>query len=140
MEGIENKENQSVATQESQGCQAGHPCEKREMRQEYMPAVDIIDAENETTLVLDMPGVDCDSVDITVEKNILTIKGKPIEDTFEGKTLVYSEYGVGDFERSFTLSEDLSRDGIAATMKDGVLQVKLPKAKPVAKKIEVGVS
>lgn len=140
MEGIENKDTKSVATRENQGCQAGQPREKRETRQEYMPAVDIIDSENETVLVLDMPGVDCDSVDITVEKNILTIKGTPNEDAVEGKTLVYSEYGIGDFERSFTLSEELDKEGIAATMKDGVLHVKLPKAKPVSKKIEVGVS
>lgn len=140
MESTENKNTRDVAVQEARECQEGIPCESREMRQEYVPAVDILDSEGETSLILDMPGVDFESVDITVEKNVLTIKGKPKEEMFDGKTLVYSEYGIGDFERSFTLSDDLDKEGISATMKDGVLQVKIPKSKPVAKKIAVRVS
>lgn len=104
----------------------------------YVPAVDIVDAEKETVLVIDMPGVEDKNVDLTVEKNILTIHAKPAPEAFEGKTLVYSEYGVGDYRRSFSLSDEVDRDGITASIKDGVLEVRLPKSTPVTKKIAVG--
>lgn len=111
---------------------------KAEPGRAYIPAVDIVDNDADTLLVLDMPGVNQDNIDLTLEKNILTIEAKPAEMTFEGKTLVYSEYGVGDFRRAFSLSEDIDRDNITASLKDGVLTVKLTKTAPVTKKITVG--
>lgn len=104
----------------------------------YMPSADVIDGESETLVILDMPGVSGDDVELTLEKNILTIEAVPAAQAFPGKNLVYSEYGVGDFRRSFSLSEDINRDGISASMKNGVLTVKLSKIVPVARKIAVG--
>ena len=104
----------------------------------YVPAVDIIDNESDTLLLLDMPGVEDSGVDLTLEKNILTIHAAPAAAAYEGKNLVYSEYGVGDYRRSFSLSEEVDRDGITASLKDGVLKVRLPKMAPVTKKIAVG--
>lgn len=104
----------------------------------YMPSADVIDSDNETLVILDMPGVSCDDVELTLEKNILTIEAVPADQSFAGKSLVYSEYGVGDFRRSFSLSEDINRDDISASMKNGVLTVKLSKIAPVTKKINVG--
>lgn len=106
----------------------------------YLPAVDIIDGKDETILITDMPGVDQSGLEISIEKSVLTIKGTPKEQKYEGKGLVYSEYGVGDYERSFTLSEDVDRDHVSASIKDGVLKVKLPKAAPVTRKIAVEAS
>lgn len=104
----------------------------------YMPAVDIIDNEKEALLLLDVPGVLEGDVDLTLEKSILTIKARPQEKLFEGRELLYSEYGIGDYRRSFSLTEDIDADGITASMKDGVLKVRLPKRAPVTKKISVG--
>lgn len=104
----------------------------------YMPAVDIIDNEKDTLLVLDMPGVEDSGVDLTLEKNILTIHAKPVDIDTAGKELVYSEYGIGDYRRSFSLSEEVDRENITASLKDGVLRIKLPKSAPVTKKINVG--
>lgn len=114
--------------------------EEAQSRRSYAPTVDIIDAKDATTLVLDLPGVDEKNVDISVEKNILTIKGRQADPGFEQKSLVYSEYGTGDYHRTFVLSEDVDKDGIGATLKDGVLRVRLPKAQQVTKKITVGPS
>jgi HSP20 family protein len=93
----------------------------------YMLRVDIYEQDDETVLVADMPGVDEDSVDITLEKNVLTIKGY-VEEMMEGYGLAYSEYGVGDYERTFALSDEVDRNKIQASMKEGVLRLVLPKA------------
>lgn len=106
----------------------------------YVPAVDIIDNAKETLLVLDMPGVEDSGVDLTLEKNILTIHAKPADLDAGGKELVYSEYGIGDYRRSFSLSEEVDRDNITASLKEGVLKITLPKTAPVTKKIGVGQS
>jgi HSP20 family molecular chaperone IbpA len=89
-------------------------------------------------VVADVPGVDETHLDITLDKNVLTIRGTVEPPSFEGHTVVRTEYGVGDFERTFTLSDDVSRDGIEASVKDGVLQLKLPKtARSARQKINV---
>lgn len=107
-------------------------------RRAYVPAVDILDDKSETVLIMDLPGVAEKDVDISVEKNVLTIKGGQTDADIADRQLVYSEYGVGDYHRSFVLSDDVDRENIAATLKDGVLKVKLPKVSPVSKKIAVG--
>jgi HSP20 family molecular chaperone IbpA len=104
----------------------------------YRPAVDIIDAPHEMVVLADVPGVDETHLDITLNKNVLTIRGTVEPPSFEGYTPLQTEYGVGDFERTFTLSDDVSRDGIEASVKDGVLQLKLPKtARSARQKINV---
>jgi HSP20 family protein len=84
-----------------------------------------------------MPGVDENSVDITLEQNVLTINGyvAPVEP--EGYRLAYAEYRVGDYQRRFTISDQTDRDKIEAMMKDGVLRLHLPKMEPTARKIAV---
>lgn len=114
--------------------------ERLETRKAYVPSVDIIDNDNETTLLADMPGVDCDNIDITLEKDILTIKGKPNTEEYPGRSLAYSEYGIGDFQRSFSITDDVDRDGISASVIDGVLTVKIPKTTPTTKKIAVSIT
>jgi HSP20 family protein len=104
----------------------------------YRPAVDIVDAPNEMVVLADVPGVDETHLDITLDKNVLTIRGTVEPPAFEGHTSLQTEYGVGDFERTFTLSDDVSREGIEASVKDGVLQLKLPKtARSARQKINV---
>jgi HSP20 family protein len=104
----------------------------------YRPAVDIVDAPNEMVVLADVPGVDETHLDITLDKKVLTIRGTVEPPAFEGHTSLQTEYGVGDFERTFTLSDDVSREGIEASVKDGVLQLKLPKtARSARQKINV---
>jgi HSP20 family protein len=90
-------------------------------------AFDIYETAEAITVVTDMPGVDETSVDITLDKNVLTITGyvEPMQP--EGYSLAHAEYNIGDFERAFTLSDRIDREGIEATVKDGVLRLVLPK-------------
>jgi HSP20 family molecular chaperone IbpA len=75
-----------------------------------------------------MPGVDHDGVDITLERRVLTVRGRSTTCEHTGYQRVYNEYADGDYERVFTLSENIDRDRIEATLKDGVLHLVLPKA------------
>lgn len=106
-------------------------------RQTFIPPVDIIDGESDTTLIMDVPGVVCDGVDITIEKNVMTVKAKPEERDRNCDTPIYSEYRVGGYQRSFSLSDEVDQENISAAVKDGVLRIKLPKAAPVTKKVNV---
>lgn len=104
----------------------------------YVPRADIYETDDSLVIVADMPGVDEHSVDITLEKNVLNLKGYLDFETPENYSLAYAEYEVGDYERSFTLSDEIDRDKIEATISDGVLRVFLAKAGPAkTKKISV---
>ncbi len=104
----------------------------------YVPQVDIVESEDRILLVADLPGVDQDGIEVTLEKNILTLRGTVKPHTPEGFSLGYAEYAVGNFERAFTVSNDIDRQGIEAVIKDGVLKLTLPKAKhAVVQKIAV---
>ena len=93
----------------------------------YVPRADIYETDDQVTVIADMPGVDETLVDITLEKNTLTIRGFIEPEAHEGYTLSYAEYGVGDYERSFVLSNEIDREKIEASVKDGVLHLVLPK-------------
>lgn len=104
----------------------------------YRPLSDIVETAEGVTLILEMPGVAADNVDITLEKRVLTIRGKVQPTSPEALQLAYAEYGEGDFERSFTLGDDFDSDKIGAEVSHGVLTVTLPRlAEASPKKIAV---
>ena len=104
----------------------------------FVPQVDILESENQILLIADLPGVDQENLDVTLEKNVLTLRGTVKPHGPEGYQLAYAEYEVGNFERAFTVSNDIDRQGIEAVVKDGVLRLTLPKAKhAVLQKIAV---
>jgi HSP20 family protein len=89
-------------------------------------------------VIADMPGVSETSVDITLEKNTLTIRGQVEPDNYPDYTLSYAEYGVGDYERSFVLSDKIDQEHIEASVKNGVLRLLLPKQEEAkARRIQV---
>jgi HSP20 family protein len=102
--------------------------ERTRDRLAFVPRADVYETDDEIVVVADMPGVDANSVDITLEENVLTINGYVEPEPPEGHGLAYAEYRVGDYLRAFTLSDQIDRDGIEATVKDGVLRLRLPKA------------
>ncbi len=112
--------------------------EHTKSRPAFVPRTDIYESKDHLLLLADMPGVDQDAVDITLERNILTIHGKVNPPAIEGYGLSYSEFSVGDFRRVFTLSNEIDREGIQASMKNGVLKLVLPKSeRAMPKKITV---
>ncbi|HPC86953.1 MAG TPA: Hsp20/alpha crystallin family protein [Smithellaceae bacterium] len=100
----------------------------------FLPRVDIYENKDSLFLLADMPGVDEKTVDIELEKNILTITGRVENGHVGDATMLYSEYEIGDYERVFTLSDEIDRDKIVATVKNGVLRLELPKAEKVKPK------
>ena len=100
----------------------------------FVPRVDIYETRDALFLIADMPGVDEKTVDVELEKNILTISGRVEDSKVKDHTLVFSEYEVGDYERAFTLSDEIDREKIKAIVKQGVLRLELPKAEKVKPK------
>jgi len=112
--------------------------ERTRQRRVYTPDVDIIEKNDEIVVIADMPGVDEKSVEVILEKNMLTIYGKVDAEIPEHHRLLVSEYGIGDFHRAFTLSDEVEREKIMATVKNGVLKLILPKIESIkTKKIPV---
>jgi len=104
----------------------------------YAPAVDILETANNILVIADMPGVDERSVDVTLEKNLLTIHGMIDSTTHDDLEPGFSEYGVGDYQRAFSITDEIDRNNIRATVKDGVLKLVLPKSDRIkTRKIEV---
>ena len=104
----------------------------------YRPPVDIFDTGEGVKLMLEMPGVGRDDVQIDLERRVLTIRGRGRSTSPEGYRRVYAEYGEGDYERVFTLSEDIDEAAIRAEMSNGVLTLTLPRAEAAKpKRIEV---
>lgn len=94
----------------------------------FVPRADIYETEAGIFVKVDLPGVSESSVDISLEKNILSINGYTERSDPEGYSLAFAEYETGDFERSFRISNEIDREKISATIKHGVLTLELPKA------------
>ncbi len=94
-----------------------------------VPRTDIYESADQYLLLIDMPGVKKDSVDITLEQNILNIYGAAEQTEMPGYSLSYSEHEFGDYGRVFTLSNEIDTAGIEASVKNGVLKLVLPKSK-----------
>ena len=114
---------------QKQEAQAPQGAEFTRTRRVFMPRADIYETPDGIVLLADMPGVDEKGVDLTLEKNILTITGRVEPEVLpENARLAYEEYEIGDYQRVFTLSDEVDREGISASLKNGVLRVTLPKA------------
>lgn len=104
----------------------------------FVPRSDVYETGDSIVILAEMPGVAPDDVDITLERRMLTLRGRTLDAVHEGYRKVYAEYDEGEYERVFTLPEEIDRDNIKAVHKDGVLKLELPKAEPVkARRIEV---
>jgi len=110
-------------------------------RRVYVPRSDIYETNDDLVLVMDIPGTDENSVEITLEKSVLTVNAYPVFSRPENLTLAYAEYGEGDYQRSFALSDEIDRARIEAKVKNGVLWLRLPKAgasKPTKISVQAG--
>ena len=104
----------------------------------FLPNADIFETEDALTVVLEMPGVDRDNIDVSVENGLLTVEGKINVNKYEGLRPLYSEYNIGPYRRSFRISNRVDQDKIRAEMRDGVITLVLPKAEAAKpRRIEV---
>lgn len=112
---------------------------KQELRS-VQPRVDVFEDASGITLLADLPGVPREQLDIEIDGETLTIDGTVAIDTPDELQTLYSEVRVPRYRRSFTLSSELDRSRIAASLKDGVLRLRVPKqAQAQARRIEVQV-
>ena len=104
----------------------------------FVPPADILETNDAFIVLLEMPGADPESLNVTVENDVLTIAARTTPFSPEGYTLAYAEYQEGNYERAFTLPQQVDRDRADATFNNGVLRLVLPKTSPSpAKKITV---
>jgi len=106
--------------------QTGEPAP--EPRAYLTPPIDIHEGPEGLILEADLPGAGESQVTIQLEDNVLTLHAKVTPPAPEGARALHEEYHVGDFYRSFILSDEVERSGITAELKNGVLRLVLPKA------------
>jgi HSP20 family protein len=100
------------------------------------PAVDVVEKDNAYEIAAELPGMDENNIEVKYSDGILTIKGEKKEEKEEKKKDYYmSERRYGTFQRSFAVPDGVDADKIAASFKNGVLTVTLPKS-PEAQKRE----
>ena len=106
---------------------------------EWVPAVDIREESDQYVITADLPGVDPKEIEVTMEKGVLSLRGKRPPQTAEGdKAFARRERPAGSFHRSFVMPESADAAGITAQGKNGVLQVRIPKRqKPQPRRINV---
>ena len=80
------------------------------------------------TVVLEIPGVNKESVDVRVENDMLSVEGRVDFSNYAGFQPVYTEYNIGNYARSFQLSSKIEQGSIRAELKDGVMTLVLPKS------------
>lgn len=104
--------------------------EKHEERQaaRMIPAVDVIEDANGITLIADLPGVPKEKLNLRVGGDALMIEGETVLDAPAGMEASYAEVTLPGYRRSFTLSRELDPAHIEASLKNGVLRLRIPKA------------
>jgi HSP20 family protein len=116
---------QEIATKEKQPVQGQ---EKTRAGRFFLPEVDIQELKDSLKLWIDMPGVKQSDAEVTLNNGVLTIVGTVGTEAYQNLTPVYTEYNVGNYFRQFELNEDIDSQQIQASMKDGVLELTLPKS------------
>ena len=95
----------------------------------YVPTTDIYETEDALTLVMEMPGVGKQAIDVNVENDVLRVEARIDFSKYVGLEPLYTEYNIGYFARSFTLSSKIDQQQISAELDEGVLKLTLKKAK-----------
>ena len=111
---------------------------RRSFGQNPAMPLDIVRRDSDVTLRFDVPGIDRDSIEVTVDRGILSVSVKRQEERSENDKFFVRERTMGTFTRRVRLSENLNADGVEASYDNGVLEVRIPvleQAKP--RKVEV---
>lgn len=111
------------------------PREKQELREEvtrpgpvFRPDVDILERPDGYAIYADLPGVDESSVDVRFDRGSLVLDAQLATVPEAGWKPLHAEYRLGSFHREFRLSEDIDASAVSASMRNGVLELELPKS------------
>ena len=132
---------EAARQREGGGGRGGEDETEAEMeRVDWYPAADVFELETEFVVVLDLPGIDREALDVSLDDNRLVIRGERASAT-EGGHQRRTERPVGRFVRSFSLPQVVDREAITADYKDGVLRLRLPKrTEQPTRRLEIKVS
>jgi HSP20 family molecular chaperone IbpA len=104
----------------------------------FVPNVNIYEFDDSLKLWADMPGVREKDISVTLKDGVLTIVGQVATDMYVGLQPMYTEYNVGSYYREFVLNESIEESKIRAILRNGVLELELPKTeKTKPRQIEV---
>ena len=105
----------------------------------YVPYADVYETDEALCVVMEMPGVERQDINVALENDVLRVDGQIDFSKYAGMEPVYTEYNVGHYTRSFTLSDKIDQEKISAQLADGVLTLTLPKAKEAQpRRISIG--
>jgi HSP20 family protein len=93
----------------------------------FRPDVDILERSDAYLIYADLPGVDEEHVHVRLEKGVLSLDAELATSPDASWSPVHTEYHFGTFHRRFRLSEEIDTEGVSASMRDGVLELRLPK-------------
>jgi HSP20 family molecular chaperone IbpA len=128
-------ERNEITEQASKAVSVKQPSERP-----VQPAVDIFEDDAGVTLHADVPGVSSEHLDIQVDSDSLTIDGKVVIPMPEGMKEEFADVRATRYQRSFSLSNELDGEKAQASLKDGVLELRIPKREQyLPRKIEVRV-
>jgi HSP20 family molecular chaperone IbpA len=129
-----------MATQPDTRQGADMQANAREQAPALAPPVDIFEDQHGITVEAEMPGVSKDRLKVQADRNELLIEGDIAIDLPQALEAVYADVHATRYRRSFALSGELDPEGIEASLKDGVLTVRIPKRTEFTpRKIEVQV-
>ncbi|MBW2494777.1 MAG: Hsp20/alpha crystallin family protein [Deltaproteobacteria bacterium] len=104
----------------------------------FRPDVDILEHGDEYLIYADLPGVDEQRVRINLDKRVLSLDAELAADVDPAWSALHTEYHLGGFHREFRLSDEIDAARVSASMRDGVLELRLPKNEAhQSRKIEV---
>ena len=98
----------------------------------YVPGTDIHESDDALDIAMEVPGVARDGVEVTLDKDVLKVVAQVDFSNYEGLEPIYTEYEVGHFQRSFSLSSKIDQGAISARVENGVLHLHLPKTREAA--------
>ena len=119
------KDTKEIAIKEKQ--QLAKPQEQTRPGRYFVPDVNIYEFDESLKLWADMPGVKEKDVNVTLKDGLLTIVGQVTTDMYTGLRPLYTEYNIGNYYREFSLNETIDESKIRATLRNGVLELELPK-------------
>ena len=94
----------------------------------FLPSTDIFETEDALTVIMEVPGVEKQDIEVSVENDVLRVEAKLNFGNYAGLDPLYTEYNIGHYARSFSLSNKLDQQQINAQLQDGVLTLVLKKA------------
>lgn len=106
-----------------------------EQKSVFLPDVDVTESSEQLKLFADMPGVDKTTVEVLIENNVLSIAGEPVFDPPAGGRAAGTEFSLGRYYREFTLSNDIDTAAVKASVRNGVLELTLPKKEEMKKRV-----